>query len=79
MAKKFKFRLNQRGVRALMKSEEMVTVLNAHANATAAAAGDGYEVLNAEWNTRKIATVRAATEEARQDNYDNNTLLKALQ
>lgn len=78
MSKKMKFKLNRRGVRELLRSEEMGAVVDEHARATAAAAGEGYEVIEGMWPSRQMATVFAETPEARKDNYDNNTLLKSL-
>ena len=41
-------------------------------------AGDGYEVTTYTGRNRANASVHAETYEARKDNYENNTLLKAL-
>ena len=76
---KVKFKLNLAGLNDLMKSGEMQAVLNSAASQIASAAGDGYEVESAHpisfvW----IAAVHAKTPEARRDNNENNTLLKAL-
>ena len=73
-----KFKLNLSGLNALMKSTEMQAVLNSAANQIANAAGDGYEVENAHpISFISIAAVHASTFEARRDNSENKTLLKA--
>ncbi|MDI9468677.1 MAG: hypothetical protein QM296_00545 [Bacillota bacterium] len=76
--RKFKFELNREGVGQLLKSEEMQAVLQGHASAMRDRCGEGYEdeVLIAP--TRAIARVRAETAEARRDNAENNTALKAV-
>ena len=76
---KVKIELNLKGLNALMKSEEMQSVLNQAADKIAAAAGDGYEIEEAHpIRYIAISSVRAATFKARRDNLKNNTLLKAM-
>lgn len=76
---KVKFKLNLAGLNDLMKSGEMQAVLNSAASQIASAAGDGYEVESAHPIIFVgIAAVHAKTPEARRDNSENNTLLKAL-
>lgn len=78
MSEKVRFKLNLAGLNELMKSGEMQAVLNSAAGQIAGAAGDGYEVENAHpISFVAIASVRAATYEARRENSENNTLLKA--
>lgn len=78
MAEKVRFKLNLAGLNQLMKSNEMQSVLNTAANQIASAAGDGYEVESAHSiSFVGIAAVHAKTREARKDNAENNTLLKA--
>ena len=78
MADRIKFRLNLPGLNELMKSGEMQSVLNKAAASIASAAGPGYETEAAHpINFVGIASVRAATFEAKRDNAQNNTLLKA--
>lgn len=72
--------LNGARLEELMKSEEIQKVLNAVAEDIRDRAGEGYEVGRAEekvLSTRAIATVYAASPEAKRDNLRNNTLLKA--
>lgn len=76
---------NQSGYLELMKSAEVQAELTRQAHAVRDQLGDGYEVENGAYvgltranvsiaNTRVVA----ATKEANNDNYDNNTMLKAL-
>lgn len=71
------FKLNRSGVRELLRSEEAKAVCKGYADAIQARAGDGYEVSTMTGANRANASVYAATVEARRDNYENNTLLKA--
>lgn len=75
---KVKFKLNRGGVGELLKSSEAMAVVSSYANSICGRAGDGYEVTNMVGRTRVNASVAAVTKEARQDNLENNTLLKAL-
>ena len=82
---KVKFELNLPGLNELMKSPEMQSELNRYGSSTLSKAQSMAQVPGAEYsmNTRTInwiavTTVRADNYEARKDNYDNNTLLKAL-
>lgn len=78
MSERIRFKLNLAGLNQLMKSGEMQAVLNSAAGQIAGAAGDGYEVETAHpISFVAIASVRAATYEARKENSENNTLLKA--
>ena len=76
MSKKFKFELNRAGVRELMQSGAMQSVLISHAGQVAQAAGDGYDVYVG--RNRANVSVRTATEEAAADNLQNNTLEKVI-
>ena len=68
-----KFELNYKGVGELLHSSEMQSVLMEAADSIATNAGEGYKAV--QMSTRVI--VVPDTQEAEQDNYDNNTLLKA--
>ena len=72
------FKLDLAGLNQLMKSGEMQAILNNAANRIAGSAGDGYEVESAHpISFVAIAASHARTQEARRDNSENNTLLKA--
>lgn len=75
---KVDFKLNRSGVRSLMQSPEAQAIVESYARQVQSRAGEGYEVSTYVGKTRVNASVRAETFEARQDNYNNNTLLKAL-
>lgn len=75
---KVKFELNRAGVRELLRSPEAVSVCRSYAENVKGRAGEGYEVTTYTGRNRANASVHAETYEARKDNYDNNTLLKAL-
>lgn len=76
---KVRFKLNRAGVRELMQSPEAQSVVLEYANniLSRCPSGLGYEVSTSVGTTRVNASVFAATPEARRDNYNNNTLLKA--
>lgn len=74
---KVKFKLNRAGVRELLQSSEAMAVCMEYATQIRSRCGEGYEVTSMVGKTRVNAEVAAATEEARKDNYENNTLLKA--
>lgn len=74
---KVKFKLNRAGVRALLKSQEAMNVVTGYAYSIRSRCGEGYEVTYMTGKSRVNASVAAMTPEARRDNYNNNTLLKA--
>ncbi len=74
---KVKFVLNKKGVRELLQSKEMMDVVTQYAYQVQERAGDGYEVDQYVGFDRAHAVVYPATAEAKRDNYENNTLLKA--
>jgi hypothetical protein len=71
---KVKFKRNYAGVGELLHSKEMEGALMSYASTAAGRAGEGYKAK--QMGTRVI--VVADTDEAEQDNYDNNTLLKKV-
>lgn len=76
MAANIRFELNPAGVRELLKSQEMQDVLVSYAGKVASRAGSGYDVYVG--RNRANVSVHTGTPEAAQDNYDNNTLEKAV-
>lgn len=72
------FKLNLNGLRELMKSSGMQSHLSSAGQAVASAAGQGYGTRVHEASYVAICNVYPDSEEAVQDNYENNTLLKAL-
>lgn len=75
---KIRVELNLAGINAMMKSEGVVSVLQAAGNAVASAAGPGYESSTHQASYVAIANVWANDKKSRKDNLDNNTLLKAV-
>lgn len=73
-----KFVLNKDGVRELLQSEAMQSILNDYAESASSRAGEGYNSEVHMGKKRAYANVYAETYEAKQDNLDNNTLLKSL-
>lgn len=76
--KKTGFELNYEGVGQLLKSEEMKNICKSYADAAARKLGDGYSVSTYTGKTRVNASVRAESFEARKENSQNNTILKAV-
>jgi len=75
---KFKFVLNRAGVRALMKSEEMQTILKDKADNALNSLGEGYKSDIHVGKNRANAMVYADTYQAKRDNLKNNSILKAV-
>lgn len=71
---KMKFSLNFQGVGELLKSQDMTNVLEGYARGISARAGEDYEAKV--MPTRVIVVPK--NEKGEKDNYDNNTLLKAV-
>lgn len=71
-------KLNKQGIGEVLKSQWAADCCTEVANQVAQRAGDGYEVRQHVSDQRVIVNVYADTNEARQDNLENNTLLKAL-
>lgn len=78
MAKNLKIVLNNEGVKALLKSPEMLSICEKHANNALSRLGDGYEVSSKTGVNRVNASIKAVTRKAKKDNLKNNTILKAL-
>ena len=72
------FKLNKSGVQELLQGEDMQSVLKQAGDAVAARAGTDYACDIHVFTKRAVAHVYPNSAEAAQDNYDNNTLLKAL-
>ena len=78
MSKKTKFVLNRSGVRELMKSAAMQEVSKEYATGIRNRCGDGYTQDIHVGKTRANAMVSAETYQAKRDNLENNTILKAV-
>lgn len=75
---KVKIKLNKRGVRSLLRSEEMGAVLKEKSSDIAARCGEGYESDLRLMSSRVISSVYTETPEAMINNEQNNTILGAL-
>lgn len=75
---KLKFVLNKAGVRQLLKSEEMKSILTEKATGIRNRCGDGYEQDIYVGRNRANARVWAETFKAKHSNSKNNTILKAV-
>lgn len=75
---KFKFELNRSGVRALMQSEEMQSILKDKANNALNSLGEGYKSDIHVGKNRANVMVYADTYKAKKDNLKNNSILKAV-
>lgn len=73
-----KVKLNRQGVHEILCSKEMQAICREQADAILNRVGPGYEVSEYQGKNRVNASVSTATTEARKDNAENNTLLKAV-
>ena len=78
MSKKVKVELNRDGVKALLKGEEMQTVLNKYATDIKNRCGNGFEQDMHLGRNRANCSVFADTRQARSRNLRENTILRAL-
>ena len=74
MSKTIEFKGNNAGIQEMLKSPEMQDVLLGYAQQVQFNAGQDYEVK--ELGTRVV--VVPSNEQGENDNYENNTLLKAV-
>lgn len=70
--------LNREGVRELLRSDEMKSICEGHANAALTRLGDGYETSSMVGKNRVNAEIKAVSYKAKIDNLKNNSILKAL-
>lgn len=71
-------KLNSGGVRELLQSAAIGAAVMEAAAGVRARAGDGYTVEAYTTSQRTAARVKAETDEAKKENRENNTLLRAL-
>lgn len=72
------FKLNKSGIRELLRSESMKTIVEKKANEAVQRLGSGYNRNSYVGKNRVNSTVYAESFEAKRDNYKNNTILKAV-
>ena len=75
---KIKVKLNRGEVGKLLRSQEMMNICTEFAYSAQSRLGEGYEVSYRTGKNRVNAEVAAVSQEARQENSDNNSIMKAL-
>ena len=70
--------LNGAGVQEMLRSQEMKTICEEHANNALSRLGPGHTVTTMTGKNRVNASVYAESYEAKRENLRNNTILKAL-
>ncbi len=75
---KVEIKLNREGVRELLRSNEMKSICEEHANNALGKLGAGYSVSSMVGQNRANASILAETYDARKENAEQNTILKAL-
>lgn len=73
-----KVELNSDGVRELLRSSNMMSICEEHANRALTRLGEGYVVTTMTGKNRVNASIYAESYEAKKENSENNTILKAL-
>lgn len=76
MAKNFE--LSYEGVHELLTSDEMMAICQSYADRALHSLGQGYSSNQYRGRNRVNVEVKADTYQARRDNYNNNTILKAI-
>lgn len=75
---KVRVKLNSKGVRALLQSDELRNVCAQRAQNAMAHLGDGYETNTYIGKTRANAGIRAKTRQARRDALKNKSIWRAV-
>lgn len=73
-----KFKLDRKGVRALVSSDEAQSVVTEAAEELRARAGDGFKVYSSSKGRRARAYVHASTKEAGMEQIKHHTLERVL-
>ncbi len=76
-----KVKVNTDGVNQLLHSAEVRSYIERLVQEQKARAGEGYEykIMQSSKDKRVTALVKASSDKAKQDNLENNTLLKSTQ
>lgn len=74
----FEFELNWEGVHELLTSSEMMSICESYADRAKSQLGEGYSVSPHKGKNRVNVSVSAQTYKARQENAENNSILKAV-
>ena len=75
---KVRVELNSSGVKELLRSKEMMAICEQHANRALSRLGEGYVVTTMTGKNRVNASIYAESYQAKKENSENNTILKAL-
>lgn len=75
---KVKIELNHDAMRDLLRSEGAVKVCENEMEKARAKVGEGYEVTTYVGKNRCNASIKAISKKAKQENLENNTILKAV-
>ena len=78
MSKKLVFKLNENGVRELMRSPAMTNVCRDYAGKALERLGDGYEADTYVGPNRVNVMVSAKSYQAKKENSESNMILKAV-
>ena len=78
MSSKVRIELDHAGVRSLLRSPEALQLMETLAQQAAGRLGEGYEVSSMTGSGRVNASIAATSAEARQENLETNSILKAL-
>lgn len=71
-----KLKLRSKGIREMLRSDEILEVCVKYAEQKGASLGDGYEISRYTGKNRVNASVRAKSEKAKRDVLEKNSLLK---
>lgn len=75
---KVEVEIDSKGARDLMRSEEVMQLCESYANDAMSKLGNGYLLTSYIGENRLNVSIKAMTREARRDQYENNTILKAI-
>lgn len=74
--KKVVVKLDSKGVQEVLKSSEVVSLLQSHAQTITMQCGEGYNYETKTYKKRSAVNIFPETEEARKDNWENHTLTR---
>ena len=78
MAKNLKIELNEQGIREMLKSPEMQSILNEHADNALSRLGDGYEKESKLTQRRAKVYILATSPKTFYKHMETNEILKSL-
>jgi hypothetical protein len=75
---KIKVELNHGQIGRFLHSQEVAGLVKSYADKAADRLGEGYKSRYKHMGTRVVASVFTTTDEAKRENMDNNSILKAV-